>query len=80
MESAGFVFERKENRKEKACSGNKLQHVSYLPKSLSRDKKRKKSTFQLLPLYARYFMTVASVRSLEVFPNVKFIFGWKMML
>ena len=37
MESAGFVFERKENRKEKACGGNKLQHVSYLPKSLSMD-------------------------------------------
>ena len=80
MESAGFVFERKESRKEKACSGNKLQHVSYLPKSLSMNKKRKKSTFPLLPLYARYFLAVASVRSLEVFPKVQFIFGWKMML
>ena len=79
MESAAFVFEHKENRKEKASSGNKLQHVSYLPTSLSMDKKRKKSTFPLLPLYARYFLA-ASVRSLEVFPKVQFIFGWKMML
>ena len=70
MESAAFVFERKENRKEKACSGNKLHHVSYLPTSLSMDKKRKKSIFQLLPLNARYFLTVASARSLKVFQNV----------
>ena len=41
MESAAFVFELKESRKEKACSENKLSHVSYLPKSLSMDKKRK---------------------------------------
>ena len=55
MESAAFVFERKENRKEKACSGNKLQHVSYLPKSLSMDKKKKEIDFSTLATLCSIF-------------------------
>ena len=70
MESAAFVFEHKENRKEKASSGNKLHHVFLSTYKLIYGRKKKEIDFQLLPLNARYFLTVASVRSLEVFPNV----------
>ena len=63
MESAAFVFEHKENRKEKASSGNKLHHVFLSTYKLIYGRKKKE-------IDARYFLTVASVRGLEVFPNV----------
>ena len=55
MESAAFVFEHKENRKEKASSGNKLHHVFLSTYKLIYGRKKKEIDFSTLATQCSIF-------------------------